>query len=114
MHTLVDVVGLCRFFVRLGLFPWEVVVDVSGLFGEVVSGIEGIAIGVVVLVLDATIWLLLLIVHLTAVYRLELWVVQGQICDERCGDGAFSDEIFGHVANARLSAKDVVSSEAVH
>ncbi len=110
VHTLVDVVDLCGFFVIFGLFFREVVVDVPRFFGEAISGIEGITIGVVVLVLDGTIWLFLLVVHLTAVYWLELRVIHGEISDERCWYGSFSDEIFRHVANTRLSAEDVVSS----
>lgn len=109
LHALIIIGVFLWLSVCLGLFARKIIVDVSRLLGESVPGIEGIAVGVVVLVLDGAFGLFLRVVHLAAIDCIELRVVQAQIGDERCGDGAFSDEIFRHVSNTGLGAEDVVS-----
>jgi hypothetical protein len=113
LHALVEADWQALILV-LPLLLREIVVDVPGLLGESVPGVEGIAAGVVVLVMDWQFGQFWGIVAVADAGWVELWVVHAEIGDEGGGNGSLPDEVLGHVAHAGLGAEDVVSAETVH
>jgi hypothetical protein len=93
---------------------WEIIAYISRLFCKPISWIERIAINIVILILNLILfWSSLLI--LPVLNKLIILRIRISKACKKCGwIVSLSDHIFRHVAYSWFSAKDIISTKAVH